>query len=227
MNYQTLLRAQLFKCSRALVTGALTLFCVTAIAAQSGRRGTSKSTTTAPTVSGPKQIEVNPQKTAKLQLLVGVEDPNSFINNIPYYLSDTVLDACIGRLSEAADVVATRATRHTSRGDAVKAAKEEKERYVVLLQVGSDAADAGRQTSNSPDQLYVSYEIFEPVTAKIKQRGRSYHGIYKVGNVGVSGPPTSRRGAVYSEYAVKQSAREAEELILAAFDIKVKADRWP
>ena len=212
---------QFCKSSVAAVIGML--LCGLVVSAQSGRRGATKSTTTAPSVSGPKEVDVSakPQKPAKLQLMIGIEDPNP-MNNTPYYLSETVINACIARLDDSAEVTVKGASHHWTRGEAIKAAREEKERFVVLLQIGSDTADAGRQTSNGANDLYVSYEIFEPITGKIRQRGRASHGIYKIGNVGVSGPTTSsKRSAVYSEYAIKQSARDAAERILAAFDIKL------
>jgi len=43
--------------------------------------------------------------------------------------------------------------------------------------------------------------------------------MYPSGNVGVSGP--ARQSPVYSDYAIKQAARETAEKILEAFDIKV------
>ena len=41
---------------------------------------------------------------------------------------------------------------------------------------------------------------------------------------GVSLP--SKNSPVYSDYAVKQAAREAADRILEAFDIKVREDGW-
>ena len=210
---------------RTLLIVATLIASVTMVAAQSGRRGTVKSTTTSvPQPSAPNQPAPSPKKADRLQLLVGVQEPSPF-DGIPYYLASTVVDACLGRLNEPVGVVASPGSRGMSRADAVKAAKAETERYVVWLEIRSDAADAGRQTSNGADDLYITYMILEPGSAKIKQSGRVQHGIYKVGNVGVSGP-TSRRSPVYSDYAVKQSAREAADKILAAFEIRVDGP-WP
>jgi hypothetical protein len=188
--------------------------------AQSGRRSNGgASTTTAPSVSGPKTVEKKPEKPPKLQLLVGIDnrDPTS---NIPYYITDTVIDNCVRRLGEASEVMVTSADRGMSRAEAVKRAKEETVRYVVWLQIGSELADSGKQPSkNSVDELYVSYSILEPGTAKLKQSGRSHHSIYQSGRGGVSS--TSRNGPMYSEYALKQAARETAERVLEAFAIKL------
>ena len=192
--------------------------------AQSGRRGTGKSSTTAPSVSGAKETEAKPQKAARVQLLVGID--GSGVGNTPYYLADTVLGECIRRLGEASEVTVMPAGRHMTRGDAAAAAKEEKERYVVWLQLASDVPVTSSESRNGPNELYVRYMVLEPVTARTKIMGRAFHSIYKTGNVGVSGP-TPKQSAVYSEYAVKQSAREAADKVLEAFDVKVGDERWP
>jgi hypothetical protein len=207
------------RCFPALSILLLLVFTGVVVQAQSGRRGAGKSSTTAPSVSGAKEVAATPPKAAGLQLVVGIDTAGA-VSNTPYYLADTVLDECIRRLGEASDVMAKSAGRHLTRSEAVKIAKEEKERYVVWLQLGSDLAGTSSQNRNGPAEIWVNYVILEPGTGKTKQSGRTYHSIYKVGNVGVSGP-SSRQSAVYSEYAVKQSAREAADKVLEAFDMKI------
>jgi hypothetical protein len=124
-------------------------------------------------------------------------------------------------LGDASDVVVTSAGRGMNRAEAVKRAKEETVRYVVWLQIGSELADSGKQPSkNSVDELYVSYTILEPGTAKFKQSGRSHHQIYQTGRGGVS--TANKNSPLYSEYALKQAARETAERVLAAFEIKLR-----
>ncbi len=194
--------------------------------AQSGRRstgGTTTTSTTTPSVSGSKTTEKKPEKPPRLQLLVGIDNRDA-MSNIPYYVPDTVIDNCVRRLGDAVDVVVTSAGRGMTRADAIKRAKEETVRYVVLLQIGSEIADSGRQLKkNEVDELYVSYTIFEPGTAKFKQAGRSHHQIYQTGRGGVSTP--QKNSPVYSEYALKQAARETAERILEAFEIRLNDDR--
>jgi hypothetical protein len=214
------MREMISDSQRAVLVAIVVVGCAFSALAQSGRRGAGKSTTTTPSVEAPKEVLAKPQKPPRLQFLLVVENPSPF-NQTPYYLSDTVVTECARRLEEAKDVLATSAPGHMNRAEASAAAKAEKERYVVWLQLGSDAADGGRPSQNGADELYVNYMVLEPGTAKVKQTGRTYHGIYKVGNVGVSGPPSTRRSAVYSEYAVKQSAREAADRILNVFGIKM------
>ncbi|MEK6336753.1 MAG: hypothetical protein AABM67_17645 [Acidobacteriota bacterium] len=201
----------------------LLLSCVTCVQAQSGRRSTTTPTT--PSVSGTKPVEKVTKPVAKISLLLGVENRSPFLN-IPYYLSDTVLENCVQRLNDSGDVVPHTVGRGMERADAVRRAKEEKEAYVVWLQVESDVVDSGRQQKEGPDELYVRYTIFEPQTGKVRQSGRTHKQIYKTGRGGVSTPTSTRNGPLYSEYALKQAAREAAERILEAFEAKVQNDPW-
>jgi len=206
---------------QVLLLISIQFVCATVTTAQSGRRSTSAPLTTTPSVSGPKTVEQKTPKPPSVQLLVGIDKLDS-LSNIPYYVSDTVLDNCMRRLGDAADVFATSAGRGMNRADAIRQAKSETVRYVVWLQIGSDFADSGKQSKNGPDELYVSYSILEPVTAKFKQSGRTHQTIYKTGRGGVSAPSSSRNSPLYSEYALKQAARETAERILAAFEIKLR-----
>ena len=201
----------------------LLLSCVTYVQAQSGRRSTTTPTT--PSVSGTKPVEKVTKPAPRITLLVGVENRSPFLN-IPYYLSDTVLENCMQRLNDSADVVPRSVGRGMERADAVRRAKEEKEAYVVWLQVESDVVDSGRQQKEGPDELYVRYTIFEPQTGKVRQSGRTHKQIYKTGRGGVSTPTSTRNGPLYSEYALKQAAREAAERILESFEVKIQNDPW-
>src|SRR5437763_14511316 len=89
-------------CKSSVAAVISILLCGLVVSAQSGRRGATRSTTTAPSVSGPKEVDAKPQKPAKLQLMIGIEDPNP-MNNTPYYLSETVINACIARLDDSAE----------------------------------------------------------------------------------------------------------------------------
>lgn len=190
---------------------------------QSGRRSTNSPATT-PSVSGTKTVEKKPAAKPQLMLLVGIEDRNTF-SSIPYYLSDTVLDNCVRRLGEATDVIPKSLGRGVARSDAIARAKAEKDLYVVWLQLGSDLEDSGKQSKNGPDELYVRYTIFEPVSGKVKQAGRTHKQIYRVGRGGVSAPTSSKNNPLYSEYALKQAAQEAAERVLEAFDLVLRSGR--
>ena len=195
---------------------------VTALQAQSGRRSTGGSTTstttTTPSVAGPKTVEKKPAPAPKVQLLVGIARQDAF-SNVPYYIYDTVLEDCIRRLGEA-EIVFANSGGNMNRGDAARAAKQEKIRWVVNLDIRSIYTDSGRQIKNNQDELYVSYVVMEPETAKIKYSGQTRQHIYQNGRGGISVP--SRNGGVYSEYSIKQAADEVADRILSHFDISVR-----
>ena len=208
--------------TRVLFSIALLLASTGALCAQSGRKSTSSSssttTTTTPSVTGPKTTEKKAKAAPKVQLLVGV-DRRAVITSVPYYVFDTVLDNVVRRLGEAEIVFAT-SGGNMNRSDAVKAAKQEKERWVVVLEIRSIYADSGRQVKANEDELAVDFTTIEPNTGKIKRSGQTHNHIYQNGRGGISLP--SKNGAIYSEYSIKQAATEAADRILAGFDITVR-----
>ena len=106
-----------------------------------------------------------------------------------------------------------------NRANAVKAAKGEKQRWVINLEIKSIDADSGQQVKNNQDELAVDFTTIEPETGKIKRSGQTHNHIYQNGRGGISLP--SKNGAIYSEYSIKQAATEAADRILAGFDITV------
>lgn len=205
---------------RLLLSIAILIAAAGTVFAQSGRRSTggstsSTSTTTAPSVSGSKTTEQKPAPTPKLQLLVGIDRQDAF-GTIPYYLYDTVLDIVVRRLGDV-EIVFANSGGKMNRGEAVRAAKQEKIRWVVNLEIKSIYGDTGKQVKNNQDELYLSYVVLEPETAKLKHSGQTRQHIYQNGRGGISLP--TKNGAVYSEYSITQAATEAADRILANFDI--------
>ena len=213
-NWKKPLQASLVLLALVLISSSAT--------AQSGRRDKSKAPN--PSSAGTKSTDAKPRPPERLQLVVGTEGPST-MGNAPYYLSDTVLENCLARLAEANEVVASSVGRHITRGDAIKLAKEETGRYIVLLQITDGLAGSSPQARSVASELYVTYMIYEPGTGKVKQSGRAHKSIYPSGNVGVSGP--TKQAPVYSDYSIKQAARETAEKILEAFDIKFSEARLP
>ena len=175
-----------------------------------------------PPVASPTEELSKPKTPARIQLLVAIDSPTGF-DGVPFRSQDIVLEACVRRLAESKDVTATPALQPMTRSEGLKAAKAETVRYVVWLQVRNERADYGADVSTQSAQLYVTYMIYEPGTAKLKGSGRAQYRTGKVGNVGVSGP--SARRAVYSDYAIKETAKQAADKILDAFHIKIGG--WP
>jgi hypothetical protein len=211
---------------RFLFTVAALVVFSSIVAAQSGRRSASKPAppppSTAPESTSTNPTESAPKKAPEIQLLVGIDDPNT-LSRVPRYFADTALEVCVHRLSQPAGVKVTAGPRTLSRGDAVKAAKAETVRYVVWLQVGNSSSDAGRQASGSSDEYYLNFMLLEPGSAKVKQSGRVMGGGRRVGNVGVGGP--SSRSMLYLEQVIRDAARQAAERILSALGIK--DTEWP
>jgi len=210
--------------ARRLVLVLAVLIASTAVvAAQSGRRsGTKSSPPAPPPVASPTEGPAKPKTPARIQLLVAIDTPTGF-DGVPFRSQDIVLEACMRRLAESNDVTVTPALQPMTRSEGLKAAKAETVRYVVWLQVRNERADYSADISTQSDQFYVTFMIYEPGTAKLKGSGRAQYGTGKVGNVGVSGP--SARRAVYSDYEIKETARQAADKILDAFHIKIGG--WP
>jgi hypothetical protein len=213
----------------AILTVSVFLLAATAHA-QSGRRAPAR-TTTVPTISGPKTVEKKPDAPpadTRTSLVIAVEEQNTF-SRIPYYLSGTIRDTCGDALRKSPLLKVDIASREMNHADAVKRAKAEKETYVVWLQLGSDSFDSGRSSSTeAPQDLYIRYTILSPVTAKVKSSGRTYQRINRTGQGGVLGRiPGSQGSSVYSEYALKQAAKEAAERILDALEVNVPTSPLP
>lgn len=210
--------------ARRLVLLLAVLIASTAVVvAQSGRRGAPKSPVpTAPSVPTPPEVQPQPKTSSRLQMLVAIDNPSGF-DQVPYRSADLALDACVRRLAESNDVKPTPALQPMTRGEALKAAKAETSRYVVWLQVRNERADYGADVSSQSAQLYVTYVIYEPGTAKTKASGRAQYSAGRVGNVGVNVPGMG--DALSSDYAIRESARLAADKILDAFQIKIGG--WP
>jgi hypothetical protein len=212
-----------FSARRLVLLLAVLIASTAVVAAQSGRRGGAKSSAPAPPpVASPTEAQEKPKTPARIQLLVAIDSPSGF-DGVPFRSQDIVLEACLRRLAESKDVTVTPAIQPMTRSEGLKAAKAETVRYVVWLQVRNERADYGADVSTHSDRLYVTYMIYEPGTAKLKGSGRAQYGTGKVGNVGVSGP--SARRAVYSDHAIKETAKQAADKILDAFQIKIGG--WP
>jgi len=186
--------------------------------AQSGRRAP-KGTKTVPTVSGPKEVEKPPVpvKDDRIPLALAIEELDPF-SGIPYILAGTIRDTCAVRLTASAAVKVEIVGRGMNRSEAVKRAKAEKETYVVWLQIESDVFDRNRTGIDPPESLYLRYTVFSPVTGKTKTSGRTSQ-VYRGGGGVLGRIPSSRGSSIYSEYALKEAAREVAEQVLEAFSI--------
>jgi hypothetical protein len=191
------------------------------VQAQSGRRlPKSPPVSVAPVPEAKASPSPSPSKTEtpRLTLYVGMSDSN-FYMNVPYYIYGAVRDAFIQRLKEASSI-SVAGGRQMNRGEAVKRAKGEESTYVIFLQLEGDSFDPRDDRSN-PDQskLTIHYTVFTPVTGKVMTDGRVYQRQYRVGRGGVGLPSPNSRNSNYSDYLLKEAARDAADRVLEEFNV--------
>ena len=204
------------------------LLCASIAAAQSGRRGTKPPPISNPTPE-PTPTPGTPAKNEQpeLTLIVGIDKNSSFSGTATFYY-DTVLRACVERLDDVRTVKVDVTQRDMGRGDAVRRAKSEHEAYVVWLQLLPDTTGVSNRSASNNDEFYIEFWIFTPQTAALKGSGRTYARAYgRKGGV-VVGPPTGgRTSPMYTEYLLKEAARDAAEEILKKFHISSRSDPIP
>ncbi|HEV7682632.1 MAG TPA: hypothetical protein VGO68_10955 [Pyrinomonadaceae bacterium] len=151
------------------------LFSVSIATAQSGRRAPKSPATSAtppplpdPTPTAPVTKE-EPKPT--LRLVVGIEKYDSF-SSVSLSTYDGVLRSCAQRLAEPPSVSVELVQRPMSRNEVTKRAKEEKISYVVWLRVRED--EMSSSTSGTPNNAYIEYLVFAPITAKLVASGATY-----------------------------------------------------
>jgi hypothetical protein len=188
--------------------------------AQSGRR-VHKSASLPASTPEPPLAPVKTDKEKSLRtFIVGVDRYNGF-STIPLDYYDTVTRACGDRLDDAGSVRVDVVRGELTRADAVARAKAEKEAYVVWLQLKVESIHGDTSIVRNLSQLYIHYAVFAPNTAKTVAFGHTYQRGYRKGGV-VVGPPSSGRGSVvYSEYLLREAARDAAERILDKLKMQV------
>ncbi|HSS18580.1 MAG TPA: hypothetical protein VLL54_00640 [Pyrinomonadaceae bacterium] len=186
--------------------------CVLAGFAQSGRR------VRKPTVTSVPEITPTPTPTAEkskpaLTFLVCM-DRHADYTKVPLASSSAVMYRCANRLDEPAAVAVNTDSREVNRAEAIKRAKAEKEAYVVWLKLLQNNV-AGRASSGDTYDLYIQYEVFQPVTAKTETSGRVFPTAYR--DRGVIVQPRTQS---VSDYYLVEAGRATGEAILEHFHIK-------
>ncbi|MDQ6651193.1 MAG: hypothetical protein M3Y84_00440 [Acidobacteriota bacterium] len=204
----------------AAVAVSFSLGCNSTALAQSGRHV--RKPMPAPVATAAPEPAPTPNKAAEkvkalLTFIVGIDRYNGF-SNIPLYYYDSVSRGCAERLKDATGVKADIAHGEMSRSDAINRARAEKEAYVVWLQLSSQNINNTPGTVNNVNDIYLEYSVYAPTTAKRVAWGHTYQGARKRGVV-VGPSPSGRGNRVYSEYLLKQAARDAAERILDVMKI--------
>jgi hypothetical protein len=179
--------------------------------AQSGRRAPRP--LSPPTVTPP-PAEPEPTPAAKPELkpqtlIVGMNDQWGSVY-IPLYMSDEVWRGFIESFKAYASIRLSTEKR-MNRKQAVDRAKKETESFVVLLQLGTDDISANIGEAGV-DDLVVTYVVFTPGTAKIKDQGRVYARSYR--SILGTRLPTGRASA-----QLNQAGRETAGRVLSALNI--------
>jgi hypothetical protein len=171
--------------------------------AQSGRRAAKPLSPPVPTPTpeptpGPK---ATPASKPSINVLVGM-DRNGGFQNFPSYFYTTALESFIKELSKEARLGVIDGGEMT-RGEATKKAKQEKEGYVVHLQLGLDSMNPSARSDDARDAV-VEYILMAPATTKVEASGHIYARTYQ--NRGILGQPTP---GVYNDYTLKEAAKAA------------------
>lgn len=189
-----------------LTACAVALLCLSQAAlAQSGRRQKpAPSPPTPPTADTPAkgESEAKPRAAATVPLTPVVVGGDRFgTSNMsigPNYIDEAV-ESCAMDLDKAGGLEA-RSGGGMTRKEAVDRAKKETEGYVVWLEMRSDG--------NRVEDIWVSYTVFRPQTAKILTSGNVYLTGRRVGRgpVGVGVPSVG--GRMPLQYLMREAGRE-------------------
>lgn len=151
------------------------LSCISIATAQSGRRAPKSPPTAAtlPPLPEPTPDAAVPMERPKptLQIVVGIEKYDSF-SSVSVSTYDGVLRSCAQRLDEPPSVSVERVQHPMSRNEVMKRAKSEKIAYVAWLRVREDQMSSN--PSGTPNNAYIEYMVFAPITAKMVASGATY-----------------------------------------------------
>ncbi|HKO44205.1 MAG TPA: hypothetical protein VJU84_13090 [Pyrinomonadaceae bacterium] len=199
---------------RLLVITIITVVSFTIAGAQSGRK--SPRSAPLPPVPMPTPETTAPVSKEKakakpaLTVVVGFERMN-YYGNAAMVDEGAALRALVDRLNDHAGVEVADTKRNMTRSDALRAAKGEKEAFVIYVEISLDQMDG---------DLRMSYWVYSPQTAKIKTSGRTYPQMYRSRGV-ILNP----RSTVYGTRQMEEAGRDVAERILRAFQLHLPSER--
>jgi hypothetical protein len=198
--------------------------------AQSGRRVSKRpsATPSAPatqTKETPATAAVTKADKPQLSFYVCTSDRDMYVD-IPQYYSESIRNIFVQRLNQASNIDVVTGP-DMQRGEAIKRAKSGESAYVILLKLDVDSFDVQRTAnmgSIDPSKLIIRYTVFAPVTGKVKMEGRVYQQQYRMGRGGIGLPSPRRTNTGYSDYLLKEAARDAADRVLASFQYQPPRD---
>lgn len=205
--------ASLFLC-------ALFLLGVIAIAeGQSGRRVPKRPSSPDPLPPAQSEPPINPPSSENsgkgaIPVLIAMHLPD--IGSSAIY-GRVVVDGFIERTRKNSNIK-VRTGKELNRKEAIDAAKESKDTYVVWFQLQQDVVDTEHPSTSviggNPLSLYVDYYVYEPGTGKTKASGH----VYQRTNRGVGGVPIPRTTGV-AEYSLRYAGVELAERVLDTLNL--------
>jgi len=206
---------------RPFATMLVLALCILSAHAQSGRRHAKPApaepvpTPTPEPTPTPKKVD----KDSQLLFYVGA-DRNDTYSAFPFTYYDAVVRGCVDRLRSGSSAGVDVTDRSLSRGEAIKKAKSDSNRYVVLLTLKLDSM------ARSYDDVTLEFVVFAPETAKVMTTGNSYPNAARAGRV-IVGPGTSSTSALYREKLLERAGEDAGERILKALHLDVNVPKGP
>lgn len=196
-------------CVALLATGSLVVL------AQSGRHVRKPAPSPVPEIKPTLSPSPTPDPNkASLTFLVGM-DRFSDYSRVPLAVTSQVMNRCANRLDEPVTVKVQTDSREMNRTDAIKRAKAEKEAYVVWLKLLQNNVSGRASDSDDPYNVYIQWEVFQPISAKREASGRIFPAAYR--NRGVIVQP---RTQTVTDYYLIEAGRETGEAILEHFHIR-------
>jgi len=196
---------------RLIVILIITLLSITIAGAQSGRKSPRSAPLPPVPMPTPEPIAPVAKEKAKpaLTVVVGFDRMN-YYGNAGMVDEAAALRALVDRLNDHAGVEVADTKQNMSRSDAIRAARAEKEAFVIYVEISLDQMDG---------DLRMSYWVYSPQTAKVKTSGRTYPQMYR--NRGVILNPRT----VYGTRQMEEAARDVAERILKAFQLHMSSER--
>lgn len=197
---------------------SLALVCAANASAQSGRRVQKSATPETPAPTPEPSPTPNPSSKKEegvVTFLVGVDRYHGF-SQVPFSYYDSVAQACAGRLDDQPAVRIAFAQKDMTRNDAIRAAKAEKEAYVVWLQLQVESVYGDPSRVEDLNKIFLEYVVFAPTTAKQVAFGHTYQTGNRKGPVVLNPSGTGGSNVDLSERRLRDAAREAAERILKA-----------
>jgi hypothetical protein len=210
------------KFARVLCAALLVVACASAAHGQSGRRvRRQQEIAPVPTPTPEPQAKKPVQEAAKKITLLVLAD-NSPSMQTSSTAQSIVMQTFGQRLREVSSFELNNESTRSSRGEAARRAKSEKERFVVWVALRVNGIDNDPMGINrpNPENYHIEYGVYAPVTGKSISYGTVYMraGYGSIGGVRVGAPSCYPATFAY-EYEFVYGAIDAANRVIKAFNL--------